>query len=234
MPAWSEKLRSAPYGVIALLAVAIGLYVAVLANSVPASGGGEERISQAYAAFFLTLWLWIVLALLLLVGGIMGQMPRWAAISAIFLHPLAGLVAFVALDAVSRHVARRDPVRRAVADPDRRLRPLGAPAAAPRGLSPAPSQHRDVERGAAVVDLGAGFGGVRVKFGAARSPSPAPDECFAFAVGRGVGVGHEAAGAGEGRSAARPRLRCHPRASGDPVSWPPAHSIGTGFPLARK
>ena len=104
MPAWSEKLRSAPYGAIALLAVAIGLYVAVLANSVPASGGGEERISQAYAAFFLTLWLWIVLALLLLVGGIMGQMPRWAAISAIFLHPLAGLVAFVALDAVSRHV----------------------------------------------------------------------------------------------------------------------------------
>ncbi len=104
MLAWSEKLRSAPFGAIALLAVAVGLYVAMLANAVPPSGGGEERISQAYATLFLTLWLWIVLALLLIVGGVMGQMPRWVAISAIFLHPLAGVAALVALDAVSRHV----------------------------------------------------------------------------------------------------------------------------------
>jgi hypothetical protein len=80
MPAWSAKLRNA-------------------------SGGGEERISQAFGAFFLTLWLWIVLALLLVVGGIMGRMPRWVAISAIFLHPLSGVAAFVALDAVSRNVS---------------------------------------------------------------------------------------------------------------------------------
>jgi hypothetical protein len=105
MPAWSAKLRNAPFGMMALLALAIGLYVAVLANAVPPSGGGEERISQAFGAFFLTLWLWIVLALLLVVGGIMGRMPRWVAISAIFLHPLSGLAAFVALDAVSRHVS---------------------------------------------------------------------------------------------------------------------------------
>jgi hypothetical protein len=31
-------------------------------------------------------------------------MPRWAAISTIFLHPLAGVATFAALDAVSRHV----------------------------------------------------------------------------------------------------------------------------------
>lgn len=104
MPAWSAKLRNAPFGMMALLALAIGLYVAVLANAVPPSGGGEERISQAFGAFFLTLWLWIVLAALLLVGGTMGQMPRWAAVSAIFLHPLSGVATFVALDAVSRHV----------------------------------------------------------------------------------------------------------------------------------
>jgi hypothetical protein len=66
MPETSSKLRSAPFGAIALLAVATGLYVAVLANTIPAAGGGEARISQAYAAFSLTLWLWIVLAALLL------------------------------------------------------------------------------------------------------------------------------------------------------------------------
>ncbi len=55
--------------------------------------------------FFLTLWLWIVLALLLVVGGVMGRMPGWAAITAALLHPVSGVAAFVALDALSRNVA---------------------------------------------------------------------------------------------------------------------------------
>jgi hypothetical protein len=101
----SSTLRAAPYGAIALLLVAAVLYVALLANALPpADGGGEERISQAYAGFFLTLLLWAVLALLLIVGGVMGAMPVWAAFSAIVLHPLAGIAEFVALDAVSRGV----------------------------------------------------------------------------------------------------------------------------------
>lgn len=101
----SSKLRSAPFGALALLLVAAVLYVALLANAFPPTGGGgEERISQAYGAFFLTLWLWIVLALLLVVGGVRGEMPRWAAVCAVVLHPLSGVAAFVALDAVSRHV----------------------------------------------------------------------------------------------------------------------------------
>jgi hypothetical protein len=104
MSAVLKKLRSPPLGALSLLAIAAGLYVAVLANTVPPSGGGEARMGQAFAALYLTLWLWIALALLLLVGGIMGRMPRWVAISAIFLHPLSGVATFVAIDAMSRHV----------------------------------------------------------------------------------------------------------------------------------
>lgn len=104
MPEWTAKLRTAPYGAIALLAVAAVLYVALLDNMIPPTGGPEDRISQAYGALSLTLLLWIALALLLLVGGVMGAMPRWAAFSAVVLHPLAGLAEFVAVDAVSRHV----------------------------------------------------------------------------------------------------------------------------------
>jgi hypothetical protein len=48
--------------------------------------------------------LWIVLALLLIVGSVMGRMPRSAAICAILLHPLSGIAAFVALDAASRNI----------------------------------------------------------------------------------------------------------------------------------
>jgi hypothetical protein len=103
MTGWSSKLRSAPYGALTLLAVAAVLYVALIANMAPTTGG-EERISQAYGGFLLTLLLWIVLALLLLIGGLMGRMPRAAAFSALALHPLSGVAAFVALDAVSRNI----------------------------------------------------------------------------------------------------------------------------------
>ena len=106
MPGWLTKLRSIPFGAIALLAVAVALYVALLANAFPPTGGGgEDRISQAFGAFFLTLSLWLVLALLLIVGGVRGEMPRWMAYSAIALHPLAGLAEAIALDAVSRNVS---------------------------------------------------------------------------------------------------------------------------------
>jgi hypothetical protein len=104
MPGWTSKLRSAPVGAIGLLAVAAVLYVALLVNAVAPAGSGEEAISQGYAVLELTLCLWIALALLLLVGGVRGRMPGWVAISAIFLHPLAGVAEFVALDAVSRQI----------------------------------------------------------------------------------------------------------------------------------
>jgi len=45
--------------------------------------------------------LWVALALLLVVGGVMGEMPRWAAVLAVIVHPLSGVGAFVAIDSLT-------------------------------------------------------------------------------------------------------------------------------------
>ena len=110
MPEWSSKLRSLPYGALALLLVAIGLFIAMLVNAAAPTVGGEDRISQAWAVFLLMLLLWITLALLLAVGGIMGRMPGWAALAAAFLLPVAGFAELVAVDAASRGVIEATPV----------------------------------------------------------------------------------------------------------------------------
>ena len=101
---WLNILRSAPIGMTALLAVAIVLYGGLLASGMTPLGHGEEAFSHAWAGFLLTCALWIVLALMLIVGAVMGRMPLWAGIIAPLLHPLSGLAAFAALDAVSRRV----------------------------------------------------------------------------------------------------------------------------------
>ena len=101
---WFSRLRGAPLGTIVLLAIAGVLYCALLATNAAPSGGGEAAYSQAWAALLLTLWLWLALAFLLVVGGVKGHMPRWAALSALLLHPLSGVAAFAAEDAVSRHI----------------------------------------------------------------------------------------------------------------------------------
>jgi hypothetical protein len=87
-----------------LLAAACGLYVAMLARAAAPLGGGEAAMADALASLFLTFGLWIVLALMLLNGGLMGEMPRWSAILAVFLVPLSGVAAFVAIDMCSRHM----------------------------------------------------------------------------------------------------------------------------------
>jgi hypothetical protein len=96
--------RSTPIGAFLLLAVACGLYIAMLANATTPLGSGEAAFSDAVAGFFLTVALWIVLALLLVNGGLMGEMPRWSAIVAVVLVPLSGVAAFVAIDMCSRHI----------------------------------------------------------------------------------------------------------------------------------
>lgn len=104
MRSWLKTLRAAPLGMFSLSAVAIAFYGALLANSGAPSAGGEEAYSQAWAGFLLTLGLWTVLALMLVVGAAKGRMPVWAAITALLLHPISGVAAFVALDAASRRV----------------------------------------------------------------------------------------------------------------------------------
>ena len=93
-----------PIGTYLVLALAFGLYVAMLLNVHVPAGGGEARIGNAYQVLFLTLWLWIVLAVLLIAAGMMGEMPRWVVFVAVFLLPLAGIATFTAIDMCSRHI----------------------------------------------------------------------------------------------------------------------------------
>jgi hypothetical protein len=100
----SPPQRSVPIGALLLLVVACGFYVAVLASAAAPLGGGEAAMSDAFASLFLTFGLWIALALMLVNAGLMGEMPRWSAIVAVFVIPLSGVAAFVAIDMCSRHM----------------------------------------------------------------------------------------------------------------------------------
>jgi hypothetical protein len=79
-------------------------HAAMLVNATTPLGGGDAAFSDAIASLFLTVALWIVLALLLVNAGLMGAMPRWSAIVAVMLVPLSGVAAFVAIDMCSRHM----------------------------------------------------------------------------------------------------------------------------------
>ena len=89
----------------ALTALACPLYVLMIANAVNTrAGGGEAAMANAFEALFVTTGLWILLAVMVIVAGVMGAMPRWAAIVAVFLIPLSGVGAFVAIDMCSRNM----------------------------------------------------------------------------------------------------------------------------------
>jgi hypothetical protein len=97
--------QSVPLGFLLVLALAAALFAATLVDALTVqSGGGEAAIAAAYEGFFLTVGLWLALALLLLIGGLMGEMPRAAALVAIPLVPASGVAAFVALDMCSRQM----------------------------------------------------------------------------------------------------------------------------------
>ena len=97
--------RSWPIGLLVLLAVAVVLYFLMLVNalSLP-SGGGESSLAAAFEALFLTTALWIVLAVMTVVGGVMGSMPRWAGWLAGILVPVSAIANFTAVDMCSRHM----------------------------------------------------------------------------------------------------------------------------------
>jgi hypothetical protein len=98
-------VRAWPIGLILLSLVAAALWVLMLANTTFSAGGGENSLAQALEMLFIAGGLWIVLAIMLVVGGIMGAMPRWVAWLAIVLVPMAAIADTVAIDMCSRHMA---------------------------------------------------------------------------------------------------------------------------------
>jgi hypothetical protein len=81
-------------GTIVLMVLAAALYVAMLTTVSFSASGGEAGMGQALQSFFLTVALWIVLALL--AGA--------AVVVSAVLVPLAGVTTFVAIDMCSRHI----------------------------------------------------------------------------------------------------------------------------------
>jgi len=87
------------------MALAGPLYVLMIANALNTrAGGGEASMANAFQALFVTGGLWILLAVMLIAAGIMGSMPRWAAVAWIVLIPFSGVAAFVAIDMCSRNM----------------------------------------------------------------------------------------------------------------------------------
>ncbi|HEX2538356.1 MAG TPA: hypothetical protein VHL13_08750 [Pseudolabrys sp.] len=101
----TDTVTSRPYGLFALIALACPLYFLMIANALnTVAGGGEASMANAFEALFVITGLWILLAIIVTVGGVMGAMPRWAAVSAIFLIPVSAVAAFTAIDMCSRHM----------------------------------------------------------------------------------------------------------------------------------
>jgi len=97
--------RSWPIGLLLLLAIAGVLYVLMLANATyQPAGGGESRMSAAFEGLFLTAGLWIVLAIMTVVGAVGGTMPGWAGGLAGILVPASGIANITAVDMLSRHM----------------------------------------------------------------------------------------------------------------------------------
>jgi hypothetical protein len=71
-----------------------------LAN-LAASDAAGNALGQAYAAIA-TIMLWVLLAVLVLIGWIKGEMPAPAAVAALILLPASGYAALTAMDLLSR------------------------------------------------------------------------------------------------------------------------------------
>jgi hypothetical protein len=99
----SQAPRSIPGGTILLQALACILYVTMLANVRFSAGGGDAVIGEAIAELTFIFFLWVTLALLLIVSAVMGQMPRWVAVLSFLLIPFSGLATVTAIDMCSRH-----------------------------------------------------------------------------------------------------------------------------------
>jgi hypothetical protein len=91
---------SVPFGAIIVLSVAIFLYAGMMANLGEMQNHNTDAMGRGMASGFalvLVLAEWFFLAILLLIGGVKGEMPVWSAMTALILLPLSGIAAINAL-----------------------------------------------------------------------------------------------------------------------------------------
>lgn len=88
-----------------LALIAAVLLVMLVGNALyKPAGGGEALMAQAFQMVFIAFALWVALVGMLVLGGVMGGMPRWVGWLAIVLVPMAGIANVTAVDMCGRHM----------------------------------------------------------------------------------------------------------------------------------
>src|SRR5947207_10911224 len=93
--------RSPPIGMVLLLLVGTLLYAATMGTicDLGSSDAAGRAIGEAFGVIF-GFCLWVVLAVMVVVGGLNGKMPVWAAIAAAILVPASAVAAAIAVEFV--------------------------------------------------------------------------------------------------------------------------------------
>jgi hypothetical protein len=94
-----------------ILVITLLLWAAVVAHcsTLYTSDAAGHALSSAYGAF-MVLGLWILLAILLVIGAIKGGMPWWSKLAAVILVPASGASALAAMNLMSGHPGVRWPL----------------------------------------------------------------------------------------------------------------------------
>jgi hypothetical protein len=108
MPA---AMRVPTVALVALLVLALLLYAGMMGSvtSLHASDAAGNGLAEVYAVF-LAIALWLALAVILVIAGINGEMPGWAAGSALVLHPVSCAAAIAAISLLSENASAEWPV----------------------------------------------------------------------------------------------------------------------------
>ena len=85
-----------------LLVLTVLLYIGSIANilTMNASDPAGNGLSQSFAVL-IAFALWILIAILLVIGGVKGEMPAWSAASALVLHPASCAATLAAIRLMS-------------------------------------------------------------------------------------------------------------------------------------
>ena len=91
------------------MASAVLIVLAILPYALVIAGIGDlhavDGITRGLAAVYAigaAIVVWILLAALLILGGVRGQMPAWSVVTAYILHPCSGLSAIASIVALSQ------------------------------------------------------------------------------------------------------------------------------------
>ena len=99
------RRRLPPIGALIVLALAMVCYIGMMGNISDLQDGNTDAMGRGLAASFALILLiaeWVLLAILMLIGGINGAIPVWSAMSGLILVPVSGVMAGIALFLVDR------------------------------------------------------------------------------------------------------------------------------------